>query len=61
MSRYQKSATAGASDAFLRRVNREITADQYVKSLDARVSERRKAEQHAVKGATKSAGKTFAK
>jgi hypothetical protein len=53
LTRNQKSATAGASQAFLRRVKREITPAQYVRALDQRVSERQKADRGPSKGPTK--------
>lgn len=45
----RKTAAAGASDVFIQRVRREISADQYVQSLDTRLSERRKANETAGK------------
>jgi hypothetical protein len=34
-----------SSDLFLQRVSKQITPDQYVRALDARVSDRRKDEE----------------
>ena len=47
MKKNPKVVQAGqsSSDLFLQRVSKKITPDQYVRALDARVSDRRKDEE----------------
>jgi hypothetical protein len=49
---------AGASGVFLQRVKGEISAAQYVRALDRRVSERAKANESASKRAKKDQGRS---